>query len=264
MKKLVFTLVLALPFVFASCSNDQDPSTEMSEMSVRLTDAPGDYEHVYVDVQGLEIHSDEEGWVSMTDVQTGVYDLLEFTNGMDTLLTNTVLPAGRVSQMRMILGENNQVGIDGQLYDLDTPSAQQSGLKFQINADLEAGMVYKLWIDFDAGKSIVETGNGTYSLKPVIRTYSEIASGSIHGSVCVTDAQVYVEAINAEGVAFGTYSDLETGLFQINGLDAGTYQLVYTPAAELTPVTVDGVAVELGGVTELEEQCFETAAVPAW
>lgn len=45
------------------------------------------------------------------------------------------------------------------------------------------GIEYKLWLDFDAGRSVVEIGNGNYILKPVIRIYSEATSGAIKGSV---------------------------------------------------------------------------------
>jgi hypothetical protein len=58
--------------------------------------------------------------------------------------------------------------VDGVSYPLSTPSAEQSGLKLQVNATLEAGVVYTILLDFDANKSIVVTGNNTYKLKPVV------------------------------------------------------------------------------------------------
>jgi hypothetical protein len=67
---------------------------------------------------------------------------LDFTNGLDTLLGSTVLPAGKISQMRLVLGSRNTVNIDGTISDLKTPSAQQSGLKFKIDATLKAGITY--------------------------------------------------------------------------------------------------------------------------
>ena len=110
--------ILALSIALFSCSD----SEENARLEIRLTDAPGDYEAVYVDIQGVEIHADEgntsNGWKSL-EVQEGRYNLLEFTNGIDTLLATAVLPAGRISQIRLILGDNNSVKIDGQEIGVD-------------------------------------------------------------------------------------------------------------------------------------------------
>ena len=150
---MIAACIIGVTGITFSCS-DQD-NTALLE--VRLTDAPADYDEVLIDVRDVQIHvsgdGDEEGWQSL-QVNSGVYNLLDFRNGMDTLLATLELPAGHVSQMRLILGDNNLVTIDGEEHHLETPSAQQSGLKFNIDADLKQGIVYTLWIDFDAGRSI--------------------------------------------------------------------------------------------------------------
>jgi hypothetical protein len=63
---------------------------------------------------------------------------------LDTLLGDIELPAGKVSQLRLILGSNNSIKVAGQvlLLPLTTPSAQQSGLKVQIHTDLKEGITY--------------------------------------------------------------------------------------------------------------------------
>ena len=90
----------------------------------------------------VHIHSDVSGWDTVKNINAGIYNLLDFTNGLDTLLGSTVLPAGKISQMRLVLGSRNTVNIDGTISDLKTPSAQQSGLKFKIDATLKAGITY--------------------------------------------------------------------------------------------------------------------------
>jgi hypothetical protein len=57
---------------------------------------------------------------------------------------------------------------DSVLYDLETPSAEQSGLKIKIDKNL-GFTTDSLTLDFDADKSILETGNGKFILKPVIK-----------------------------------------------------------------------------------------------
>lgn len=248
MKKVFLGLVAVLVgFFWISCSKDGGNAV----LQVRLTDAPADYDQVLVDVQNVQIHasSDESkgSWQSL-EVRKGVYNLLDFRNGMDTLLGSIELPAGKVSQMRLVLGTNNKIVKDGQEYMLDTPSALQSGLKFNIHAELVEGVTYKLWIDFDAARSIVAKGNGGFSLKPVIRPFTEATSGAIKGVVNPVNAATSVMAV-ANGDTIGTVAS-EDGRFLLRGLAAGSYRVILEPSGK--PVkTVENVSVELGKATDM-------------
>ncbi len=120
-----------------------------SRLTVYLTDAPAEYHAVNIEVIGLQVKAStdpgEGGWQTMPLPATPVtYNLLEFTNGMETLLSSVELPAGRVSQLRLILGENNFIVVNGVAAPLpmEVPSGQESGLKFNIHADLIAGIEY--------------------------------------------------------------------------------------------------------------------------
>jgi hypothetical protein len=133
--------------------------TNNAHLEIRLTDAPGDYQEVNIDVQGIEIRKDDRnsaaGWKSI-EVQKGVYNLLALSNGLDILLSSVDLPPGKISQIRLILGDNNSIKIDGTKTALTTPSAQQSGLKLNVHAELMEGITYKILLDFDAARSIVK------------------------------------------------------------------------------------------------------------
>jgi len=175
MKKILAIFFIATA-VLVGCNDDDNTGTGV--LSVSLTDAPVDYEAVLIDLQGLRINTsndstDEGGWQDLTLDTMGQIDLLMFTDGNSILLTEDELPVGKINQMRMILGSNNEIVVDGETHELETPSAQQSGLKFNINANIEEGETFSMIIDFDAEKSVVEKGNGTYSLKPVIKIITE-------------------------------------------------------------------------------------------
>lgn len=252
MKRIFVGLISSL-ILFSSCNNSSQPAT----LNVRLTDAPADYQEVLIDVQDVKIKAGNE-WTSLRDVQTGVYNLLDFTNGLDTLLVSEQLPEGKISQMRLVLGENNQVKIDDVYYDLETPSAEQSGLKFNIHAELYEGVEYNLWIDFDAGRSIVEKGNGGYSLKPVIRTYTEATSGAIKGSVSPIGTKTYVSAITLDlKDTLSTYADTLSGMFLIKGVEDGVYNVTLTPEEPLVETIVEDVEVKIGEVSDIGEVVFE-------
>jgi hypothetical protein len=71
----------------------------------------------------------------------------------------------------------------GEVVPLDTPSAQQSGLKLRHGFEVEPGAEVDLVLDFDACRSIVKAGNsGKYNLKPVI-SVMPVLTGSIAGAV---------------------------------------------------------------------------------
>jgi len=260
MKKLFVTLagfaLLSAVFLL-SCKKDED-DRGTAQVNIHLTDGPGNYDAVYIDVRSVEINSDAGGWVTVPAIVPGVYNLLDFRNGMDTLLCQAVLPAGKISQMRLILGDNNSVVVDGTSYPLSTPSAQQSGLKFNIHQDLAVNGSYNIWIDFDAGKSIVAQGNGGYSLKPVVRAYTELTDGRIKGIVLPPAALATVYVTNGADT-FSAIPDA-LGAFMFCGLPEGNYTLWFdaednTGYADFTlpaPVTVSfGVVTEVGTTTLL-------------
>lgn len=255
MKKIrLGAILMALLLTVASCNNNDDDE-KLAKLSIRLTDAPAAYEEVLIDIQGVKINvnDEDEGWITLDDVETGIYNLLDFTNGVDTLLAEQELPAGKVSQMRLILGDNNKVKVDGQYHDLKTPSAQQSGLKLNIHADLVAGLTYRLWIDFDAGRSVVKKGNGTYSLKPVIRTFTEATSGAIQGIVNPKESKPYVMAITAVNDTFATFADTASGEFLIRALPEGTYKLDIRPVEGYQKKEIEDIDVVEGVVKDLGE-----------
>lgn len=222
---------------------------------MRLTDSPGDYEEVNIDIQGVEIHRAEgnqsSGWVSL-DVNEGVYDILTLANGLDTLLGSADLPSGRVSQIRLVLGSNNTVKINGEVKPLETPSAQQSGLKVQVHTQLSPGVTYLITLDFDAARSIVFKGNDTYSLKPVIRAITEATTGAIEGQVLPAESMPAVFALDGADTLATAYTDT-LGFFLLRAVPPGTYTVHFDPKPGFNPKHVNGVTVTIGNVTDMGE-----------
>jgi hypothetical protein len=255
MKKInkLFFMVIVLGSMAMWLMGCNDSESGNARIEVWLTDAPGDYEEVNIDLKAIEVHTEdgeqESGWISL-DANEGVYNLLDLTNGLDTLIGNIEIPSGKISQIRLKLGQNNSIKVSGETYDLSTPSGQQSGLKIQVHQELKADITYKILLDFDVARSIVLTGNGTYKLKPVIRSIAEAQDGAIKGIVSPKESSPAVYAIMNTDTIGTTFCDT-TGRFLIRGLPAGSYTVAFQPAETFLPTTKAGVTVTLGSVTDI-------------
>lgn len=246
-KKLLFATFIGLLFLqFTSCETEKD--NEKAHLTVRMTDAPANYDAVMIDVKNVEI-TGNGGTAVLLNTNAGIYNLLDFSNGLDTMIASGDLGAGSVSQIRLILGTENSVVVNGVAYPLTTPSAEQSGLKLQVNQTFEAGVDYIILLDFDASQSVVSTGNSTYKLKPVIRTINTAITGSIKGSISPIGENVVVTA-TSNGVSYSSVTN-SNGAFLISGLPSGTYSITVTPALPLLPVTISGKTVAVGASTDL-------------
>ena len=256
-KKIILTslmVALGTAITFTGCKKTTTPSPpadgSTATYQMRMTDSPGDYQEVNVNVIGAEIHYDQEGWVAL-NVKAGVYNLLKLSNGIDTLIVNSPVPTGVVSEVRLILGTNNNtVKINNQLYALETPSADQSGLKLEVHTTLLKGFVYSITLDFDAGKSVVITGANTYKLKPVIRVITTATSGAIKGTILPVISQPAVLAIMGTDTVF-TYANTISGGFLIQGLAAGNYKVMMIPKAPFHDTIFSNINVNVGGITSM-------------
>jgi len=238
------TCIGLLGLLLPACNKGKDPA----HLAVRMTDAPGNFNAVLVDIQGVEV-TGSGGSTVMLNTAAGIYNLLSFSNGLDTLIATGDLDAGTVSQIRLILGPNNSVMVDSVLYPLSTPSAEQSGLKLLVNRVFEPGVSYSILLDFDANQSVVLQGNGTYQLKPVIRTVDAAITGALRGSITPLGIIATVTATH-NGVSYSSITNLN-GEFLVSGLPAGTYVVTVTPVLPLLPVTITGTVVTTGSTTNV-------------
>lgn len=253
MKKVSLLLVSAVWLMagIVSCKKSDKTNEGNARLQVYLTDDPGRYDKVLIDVRQIEIHSNTGGWITVDLKNPGIYNLLDFRNGLDTLIADITLPAGKVSQMRLILGSNNSVVVDGTTHALATPSAQQSGLKFNIHQDLQANGSYKVWVDFDAARSIVVQGNGSYLLKPVIKTYTELTDGKIKGIVLPLIGRPIVYAIHNTDTSAAIPN--AAGFYMFTGLPEGSYKIWIDGDAGtgFDDAVIENVNVRFGLVTDV-------------
>jgi hypothetical protein len=252
---LAGTMAMAGILWLSACSKNEDTSGK-SHLQVALTDGPGDFKAVYIDVQDVNINytdSDDDGWQSLAGFRKGRYNLLTLVNDKDTVLADAYINTGTIKEIRLVLGDDNYVVTnDGDSILLQTPSGQSSGVKLKLNSTVSADVLYKLVLDFDVAKSIHEAGAaGKYMLKPVIRGFMQAQGGSIKGAVAPDSITTAILAINGADTVASTYTD--HGNYLIKGIDAGTYALHFIPSdTTLSTVIKEGVTVSLGQVTAVD------------
>jgi hypothetical protein len=132
-------------------------------------------EEVNIDLKSVVVISANEAPIPL-ETEQGIYNLLDYQNGLSTVIAEGLLAVDGIRQIRLILGDNNSVKVNGSVRPLKVPSGQQTGLKIRVCLDLRPHSEYELLLDFDAGRSVVRLGNtGMYLLKPVINVKNEDA-----------------------------------------------------------------------------------------
>jgi hypothetical protein len=163
--KLIAAAIVIASVTLLACKKDSNQST----LSLRMTDFPGDWEEVNIDLKQIEVKfSDDSTQWQTLETNEGIYNLLGLQNGIDTLIAQGTFPSSYiVKEIRLIVGNENTIKTGGQVFPLTIPSGEETGLKIKVNKKLEATLETIL-IDFDAALSVKEEADG-FKLKPVIR-----------------------------------------------------------------------------------------------
>ena len=232
-------------------------------MAIYLTDDQTPvFDSVFIDLQKLEVKLEDDtlpndGWVNL-NIHAGVYNILRFRNGVDTLFATGTLPNARVKKIRLTLGTQNSVMKDGQSFplsihdnDREVVANLDSG-----NFDIVAPDQVLFWIDFDASRSIQSDNSGPgnnhgYRLKSHIKIFSRAHSGRIEGRVLPNAADALVYAIN--GTDSTTAIPGNNGEFKIVGLNAGTYQVFIDGRNNYNDTLINNVVVQNNEDTHLPQ-----------
>jgi len=234
--------------VLVACGGggDAEPGTSANTsgtLAVSLTDAPAcGFDAVNVTVTKVRVHrSDsaldtEPGWTDITLDPARKIDLLKLSNGVLDTLGQVSLEAGRYTQLRLVLdanasgSANTVVPLDGKAeLPLASPSAVQGGIKLVGAFDVSAGQKTELVLDFDACKSVLTRGKGSYALKPVVKVVPVAANG-ISGfvSTAMLDRGVQVSAQQNGSIVSAATPNPATGEFFLSRLAPGSYDVVIT------------------------------------
>src|SRR5450631_1697814 len=190
-----------------------------SSVNIYLTDDPSlVFDHVFLDISKVEIKVEDDseashesehqgeaddndsrgetagGWVSVP-IHPGVYDILQFRNGLDTLFASSTFDASRsLKKVRLTLGSNNSVVLNGTSFPL-TLNGNDNFVVIKIDESavaVNSGGLTNFWIDIDAGRSIRMHGKD-FELKPSVKVFSKEKSGGIEGRVLPAAAAAVIK-----------------------------------------------------------------------
>src|SRR6187200_536539 len=259
-RRLVSCVAFIMLGFVTACGSSDDNGGGPGSFSVSLTDAPAcGFDQVNVTVSKVRVHQSSSaddtaaGWTDITVNPPRKINLLDFNDPTQPIHVQPLglapLEAGHYTQLRLVLIPNsgssplaNSIVLSGttQEIPLDTPSGIQSGVKLVHQFTVNSGQRVDLLLDFDACKSVVQTGNGTYKLKPVIKVIP-FAQNGIEGFVDKTLPNVSVSAQVNGDIVRATVPNTVTGKFFLAHLDPTNcpttcYDVVITADGRATAV----------------------------
>jgi hypothetical protein len=276
--------VTAITQLLASCGGGGIGGTgnaQQGTMRLALTDAPScGYDEVNVTIERVRVHQSsaavdaDAGWSEVVLTPAKRVDLLNLTNGVLENLGQTALPAGKYTQMRLVLAPNggatpfanSVVPTGGAEAAFTTPSGQQTGIKLNVDIDIAADKIADFVLDFDACKSVVKRGNsGQFNLKPVVAVTPLLSDagqrviGYLDLSMATSLTRVSVQSA---GVPIKATVPDATGKFVLYPVPVGSYDLVVTSAGHVTAV-MTGVPVVSTAYTYVNSTSVPILPLPA-
>ncbi len=292
MKKLHAAVLLSgllLIFLF-SCQKEASDNTipeGQQRIRIRMSDGPVNYDAVNVDIQRVEVlvapdscrnrsnedddddrggrgggdchydndHDDDDYscmiWDTL-DIRPGIYNLLDLSNGADTLLASGITVAGKIKKIRLTLGTQNSVVIDSVQYPLrlwNNYNRITINVRGEDIEEIRPGDL-QIWLDFDAGRSIVRIQNNQFVLKSFLRIWLPPQTAAIKGKILPDRADAVVSII-ASGDTLVAFPNSD-GRFKIRGLRGNTADVYINATANgYRDTTLTGVAIQTGRETDI-------------
>lgn len=250
--------LLAMGSAFSSCEKEDVAATN-GKFRVAMTDAPADYVALDVQIKGVSIYHDQEGWTTLSN-ETQTVNVLSLQNGIESEIAAAgSVEAGHYSKLKIILGDENKLSVSngisiGGLSTTLTFDMQYAGSReivVEIDAEVNANQEASVLVDFDVARSVVESA-GTYILSPVIREIRDTRTG-LSGEVSGSASAMVLLTNGVDSMS--TYIDA-SGHFLLRGMDPGPYMLKILPRAEQPgmpspePITVENVTIVRGEIKE--------------
>jgi len=283
-------MLFAIAFTITSCQKSESAQAPAGKqnLSLYMTDGPGFFDQVFVDIKAVQVLVDttkdtrkndtcnwdrlgayigstsgnrkDSGlvWTNL-NIRAGVYDILNLRNGVDTLLAATDIPKGAIRLIRIEIGTQNSVVKDSVTYPLYWPENKPNYILIKLKGneceEYLPGRI-RLWLDFDISRSVIIVNNNKFYLKPIFHFFVEKKTASVSGKVKPQDAKAVLTLFNNTDTAYALPN--KNGEFKMRGLKDGTYSLFINGSNNYKDTTINNIKVEAPkntnvGVIELKK-----------
>lgn len=165
---LVFGLNALL---FTSCEKEQIGSVTVNFSDSGTATA---YDEVVIDVRRVEVvfanaNMNNEFGKYFLDAHPGAFDLAALNANGDTELANKQrMPIGALTEIRIVVGDESYIKVNGVKHDLVVSNSPASGLTLPLDdKGIYAGQQAEIILNIDVAGSVVQSG-GNYALHPLI------------------------------------------------------------------------------------------------
>ncbi len=250
--------VSALLLTFLSCqkevsSSDLSPLPPgKSELKIMLTDDPSVFfDSIFIDIQRVEVRVEDslgiERWDTLS-IKAGVYNILKFKNGLDTLLATGYIPNGEVEKIRITLGTQNSVVFNGvtiPLLNIDKVIT----LDVKGNLDHLDSRHLRIWLDFD-GHGSIRFNNGRFELKLKIGHFCHSKSGELEGKIKPSDALPASITVIDGADTLRAITGRE-GEFKVRGIKTNAVNVIIKPSNNYKDSLINNVVIRRSNDTDL-------------
>ncbi len=276
MKTILKVALAVLIIVFAgfvSCKKNELQNPSAGNFTVKLTDSPGDYAALNVEIKSVEAYLEGKGWVTLNS-EARVIDLLALTNGVEVVIaTKAGVNIGHYTKIKLTFGDNNSLTINatgnGSAAESTTAvDIASHEIEVTIDENVTINATAEVLLDFDVASSVVSGGGGNEGnvieadgavsvVIPHVKVIVDVETG-IEGDI---DGAISAAIIVTDGQnSFSAYADAN-GKFLIRGMTGGTYKVVINAlhlngnlllgATESTEIAIENVMVTKGKITSL-------------
>lgn len=279
-KNIFLTAFLAISAAAVMTACNKSTSAESvpagkEQLSLYLTDGPGVFDNVYIDIRSVKVlvdtskdtrSHDNDDWDGRgaddkkkdssfvwedLGIKPGIYDILKFRNGADTILASAGITKGSIRLIKIELGTNNTLVKDSVTYPVQLPPNDKNYVLLKLKGgecEEHAPGKKRLWLDFDITRSIVEKNN-QFFLKPVFHFFVVNNSAMVAGKVTPREAKAVITLFNQTDTAYALPN--QEGYFKMRGLKEGNYSLYVNASNGYFDTTLNNITVKATGETSV-------------
>jgi hypothetical protein len=281
-KHILFTAIMAISAAFVMTACKKNISAEgnvppgKQEFSLYLTDGPGIFDNVFVDIRSIKVlvdtsadtrRHDNDDWdrrgaqekkdssFVWEDLHiSGVIDILKFRNGTDTIFKAINITKGAIRLIKIEIGSNNSVVKDSVVYPVPLPAGSINYVLIKLKGhecDQFLPGKIRLWLDFDITRSVLVDFRNQFYLRPFFHFYTVSTTGSITGKITPREGLPVVTIYNSTDTAYALPN--KDGYFKTRGLKEGTYSVFINASNGYKDTTINNVSVKAPKETSIGE-----------